>query len=550
MPIARLPAVATLVDARVCPWEKFDELYAKIVAERKIPDGYFLLQGDPEAHFLFLVNGGPYGAGRWDGDQFAFRPVREFFAFFRANPSARLSFCVTDKRLTLGLLVLFIKRPRMQFTTDLVDMEKALEKVQAMGTDALIATRGSDRIGLSLFLQARVACNYFSEDPGAVPREENPADQLLVYVYNKRDAGPLHIAIYDDLKVGPASDASAWAREAGAGPTDVYARLVSGQIPAPPIRPAPPISPAPPIAPVVAPPVAAAVATAPGLPAPPAPPVPPAPPIAPVPTVSPPAPPTGQTPPISAPVAPTISPGPTISPPGPAPAAPVAAVAAGPRGELILTLGDKVIERYPVLGDLTIGRIQGNDILIDNLGVSRRHAVVKVEGDRVLIQDLGSANGTFVNGVRVQSRDLADGDEITIVKHRIVFRTERGAAPEPAEAAADVGQQTMYVAAPPRPAPAKKAEAIARLVLTDLREVPLRAITTFGSGPGVDLPVEGFLVGKLHARIVREKEGSYRLIHLAKMASTRVNEAKVDQHLLQDGDVIEIGKQKFIFRLG
>jgi pSer/pThr/pTyr-binding forkhead associated (FHA) protein len=62
----------------------------------------------------------------------------------------------------------------------------------------------------------------------------------------------------------------------------------------------------------------------------------------------------------------------------------------------------------------TIGR-EGCDITLGDPDVSRRHATIRAEGDSVTIEDLGSTNGTFVNGERIdQPRPLRDGDEVQI----------------------------------------------------------------------------------------------------------------------------------------
>jgi len=72
MPSPKFPATATLLDARQCPLDKFDALFAKITQERRIADGYFLQDHPDAALLLFVVNGLPYGAGRVAGQACAF----------------------------------------------------------------------------------------------------------------------------------------------------------------------------------------------------------------------------------------------------------------------------------------------------------------------------------------------------------------------------------------------------------------------------------------------------------------------------------------------
>lgn len=64
--------------------------------------------------------------------------------------------------------------------------------------------------------------------------------------------------------------------------------------------------------------------------------------------------------------------------------------------------------------DTVIGRRQDCDLRIQTGDVSRRHCLISVEDDEVLIQDLESANGTYVNGERISEKQLDPGDRIKI----------------------------------------------------------------------------------------------------------------------------------------
>src|SRR5258707_3668307 len=68
---------------------------------------------------------------------------------------------------------------------------------------------------------------------------------------------------------------------------------------------------------------------------------------------------------------------------------------------------------------VTIARSPDNDIPVDNLAVSNHHAKVYFEAGRMVVEDLDSLNGTFVNDLRVERATLHDGDNIHIGKHRI-----------------------------------------------------------------------------------------------------------------------------------
>jgi hypothetical protein len=74
---------------------------------------------------------------------------------------------------------------------------------------------------------------------------------------------------------------------------------------------------------------------------------------------------------------------------------------------------------------ITIGRMAECDVTLADKGASRRHAQIRVKDGRYTLTDLGSTNGTRVNGQTIQLRDLADGDRITIGTTTLEFRRGR-----------------------------------------------------------------------------------------------------------------------------
>ena len=72
-------------------------------------------------------------------------------------------------------------------------------------------------------------------------------------------------------------------------------------------------------------------------------------------------------------------------------------------------------QSLPLNRTLSIGRVPGNDIVISDTAMSRQHARVVVSDEGISLVDLGSLNGTFINGERVnEERFLADGDVIRV----------------------------------------------------------------------------------------------------------------------------------------
>lgn len=114
----------------------------------------------------------------------------------------------------------------------------------------------------------------------------------------------------------------------------------------------------------------------------------------------------------------------------------------------------------PVRDGLTIGRQPGCDIVLDDHKASRRHAVLHVAGSVVEVEDLGSSNGTLLNGKPVTRRMLRDGDEVHIgaTVLRYVERMAAPAAPaSPAAAVADDDDLDLFGGEAPAPAPAPSA---------------------------------------------------------------------------------------------
>src|SRR3989338_1911553 len=222
--------------------------------------------------------------------------------------------------------------------------------------------------------------------------------------------------------------------------------------------------------------------------------------------------------------------------------------------EVILMQADKIINQYAIIkAETTIGRGTGSDILIDNPGVSRHHAVIKEKDGKFLIEDKGSANGTFIKGEKITTKEIKNGDSIQILNYTLTFKY-----PQTADA-----EQTILlaqpVAAPPAKPPAQipvsspvspevkaKLGGQSKLVLEDGKEHILKStVTTIGIGEDMELKLEGKGIAEHHASIIRGKQGEFTVVHKGGRTATKVNEEKVQEHhLLKNGDVIELGQYK------
>jgi pSer/pThr/pTyr-binding forkhead associated (FHA) protein len=577
MPSPKFPATATLLDARQCPLDKFDALFAKITRERRIADGYFLQDHPDAALLLFVVNGLPYGAGRVAGQACAFLEIHEFFAAYAENPQSPLSFFVTDKRLLLGLMVLFRHQPALTFRTDLTEVSDILGAVAERQIDQVLGLRSGEDQAVCICAKGRPVVNFFPPGPGEALKDVSLEDQLAAYVRG-RDGG-VSVDVFEETRVGRAGDAilvtpetrdhlvevflevAARVKEEEAAeaalmievpseePLPVEPEILTAPLPAdePPVPSpepeVPPLALEPPVEAMPAFALEPPVETEPAF------------------TLESPV----ETEPAFALEPPVEAAPPVIEalPPLPDSTPEAGPVVVGPVAEVRLLLGDKQLGAFSLSGgELTIGRTPGNDIVIDNVGVSRRHAVIRAQGGKAFLEDLGSANGTFVRGQKIERYDLQDGDEIAIVKHRLVYRIPKGTeAPSRVEPMPDPGQRTMYIntttiaqAVGSRQAPRSEGAAATtlrpRLLLPDLKKFALdEDEVTLGSGSGCQIQLSGMFVGRVHAKIVRTKEGQLKIQHLGGLAGTRVNGEKISEHILKHGDEIEIAKQKLLFRL-
>jgi len=84
--------------------------------------------------------------------------------------------------------------------------------------------------------------------------------------------------------------------------------------------------------------------------------------------------------------------------------------------------GGRAGDQFPVgPSRTTIGRAPQSDIFLDDVTVSRDHALIVRRGTEFFIDDCGSLNGTYVNRRRIDSHRLADGDELQIGKYKLAF---------------------------------------------------------------------------------------------------------------------------------
>jgi pSer/pThr/pTyr-binding forkhead associated (FHA) protein len=229
--------------------------------------------------------------------------------------------------------------------------------------------------------------------------------------------------------------------------------------------------------------------------------------------------------------------------------------------KLILSLDGSVIREVRLDKErVTIGRKPQNDVQIENLAVSGEHArVVTILNDSFL-EDLGSTNGTLVNGNPIKKHILQNNDVIEIGKYTLKYVAEAAAVPSAAPAGAEEMEKTMIVRpqagakATVRPAaetPAAGAPAAQTTVAPALAAI--RILNGPGAGRQLELTKTLTTLGKPGvqvAAITRRPQGHF-IAHVEGKSFPAVNGKTLDAqaHPLNDHDVIELGGVKMEFFL-
>ena len=238
--------------------------------------------------------------------------------------------------------------------------------------------------------------------------------------------------------------------------------------------------------------------------------------------------------------------------------------------KLSLMFENKLVKEVPVGSrPVGIGRSPDNDLPVDNLAVSNHHARVYFEAGRLVVEDLDSLNGTFVNDLRVERATLHDGDSIWIGKHHIKVDAS-GDAPTSVDvgrkAAAPRINETMVLDTKERRAMLQQAAAMGEsmqfaagrmkvptlVVLngsTDRKEYVLtNKLTVIGKSGMATVRLKGWFKPQMAAQINQRDDGYY-LGPGDKVPN--VNGTPIPGPVrLNDGDLIEVSgvRLNFIFR--
>lgn len=198
--------------------------------------------------------------------------------------------------------------------------------------------------------------------------------------------------------------------------------------------------------------------------------------------------------------------------------------------KLTMSTEGKVVKEIPIdQACLTFGRKKDNDIEIDSMSVSSHHAKLVMIDDQAFVQDLGSTNGTYVNGEKISQAAMDDGDVVTM------------------------GTYSLKYAAEAEKASPKKLNGSSVESMSDQTQAHLQILDAPDNQPRI-IPINSKMVtlGKpgTHVAAITQRNDDYYFVHVdggSEDAPSIVNSEPVSERQLQDHDVIEVAGIKMEF---
>lgn len=232
--------------------------------------------------------------------------------------------------------------------------------------------------------------------------------------------------------------------------------------------------------------------------------------------------------------------------------------------KLVLSLNGAIQGEFELDQErFTIGRKPENEIQIDNLAVSGKHAMIITILDDSFLEDLGSTNGTYVNGKLVKKHALKDGDVIAIGKHELKYVNENASDDDDDEfektmiikpgsasaavAAAKAAEEAGAAAAPSTPQDTPSASG----------GMPLGRLTVLNgpiAGKELELTKALITLGKpgTQVAVISRRPQGYFLTHIESSGGFPVvngDEIGAKAYQLKDGDTIELASIKMEFTI-
>jgi len=223
-------------------------------------------------------------------------------------------------------------------------------------------------------------------------------------------------------------------------------------------------------------------------------------------------------------------------------------------GKLVLINPNGPSQEYVLAkSNISMGRTITNDIVINDVRVSRNHARLECGQSGVLLVDMGSFNGTRLNGVRIERATLKPDDTISLGGQQLKYKVE-----DPSE---DVGitkidtqsqlEQTMQAEFLPVMVNETRTPSLVVFTGTKTWQTDLSELenVSIGRDESCGIYIDALNVSRRHAEV--RLEGNVYVLHdLGSTNGTWMRGEKIDQYLLQDGDSFIIGSAQIVFKSG
>ncbi len=216
---------------------------------------------------------------------------------------------------------------------------------------------------------------------------------------------------------------------------------------------------------------------------------------------------------------------------------------------LVVRLKGRPLKTYPFAGaEMSVGRLPENEIVIDNLSVSRKHAAITSRTDGYVLRDLGSKNGTLLNDRPVSEAKLSSGDVIMIGKYEILFQipTLEASHPEDLDQTVVIPHFRNQAAAAQKPACAGPPPRLFRK--SAMEEYPLdKERIVIGRGKDSDIRLNGIFAPRVTVEVLR-RGSEYVLQKIEGRNKVTINGEEMEERTLEKEDLIAIGSEQFIFK--
>lgn len=207
---------------------------------------------------------------------------------------------------------------------------------------------------------------------------------------------------------------------------------------------------------------------------------------------------------------------------------------------LVIQQGQIILKRVELWKECTtIGRSRDSDIFLEDITVHRKQARIILTEIGYLLRDDHGSQDSFVNGKPITEQLLNNGDEILFGNTQLTFHAHEGT--RPFQLPSSRGKE-LHIGKTPDP----HAHVVSFLRLAHQQQnIELLSRMTIGRSRECDIFLEDLAVSRLHATILELQPTVYEIKDNHSATGTFVNGQVIDQQVLRDGDVIEIGMNAF-----